>query len=100
MTASMGYASAESPTALACYRSHGGPLGCGHRDPGAGSSRIDRDWHMAEVAAALRITVPTAKTRANRARLSLRKRLSMFMASAGTSGVSDFYRTTHVFTPI
>jgi RNA polymerase sigma-70 factor (ECF subfamily) len=38
---------------------------------------------MAEVADALEITVPTAKTRAHRARLVLRKRLSMFMASAG-----------------
>jgi len=37
---------------------------------------------MAEVADALGITVPTAKTRAHRARLLLRKRLSMFMASA------------------
>src|SRR5882724_4068958 len=38
---------------------------------------------MAEVADALGITVPTAKTRAHRARLLLRKRLSTFMASAG-----------------
>jgi RNA polymerase sigma-70 factor (ECF subfamily) len=37
---------------------------------------------MAEVADALGITVPTAKTRAHRARLLLRKRLSMFMTSA------------------
>jgi RNA polymerase sigma-70 factor, ECF subfamily len=38
---------------------------------------------MAEVADALGITVPTAKIRAHRARLLLRKRLSVFMASAG-----------------
>ena len=38
---------------------------------------------MAEVADVLGITVPAAKTRAHRARLWLRKRLSMFMASAG-----------------
>jgi len=38
---------------------------------------------MAEVADALGITVPAAKTRAHRARLLLRKRLSTFMASAG-----------------
>jgi len=37
---------------------------------------------MAEVAEALQITVPTAKTRAHRARLLLRQRLSMFMAGA------------------
>ena len=37
---------------------------------------------MAEVADVLGITVPTAKTRAHRARLLLRKRLSAFMASA------------------
>jgi RNA polymerase sigma-70 factor, ECF subfamily len=36
---------------------------------------------MAEVAEAVGITVPTAKTRAHRARLWLRKRLSTFMAS-------------------
>ena len=40
---------------------------------------------MAEVATALGITVPTAKTRAHRARLWLRKRLSTFMASTGAS---------------
>jgi RNA polymerase sigma-70 factor (ECF subfamily) len=40
---------------------------------------------MAEVADALGITVPTAKTRAHRARLLLRKRLSTFMASAEAS---------------
>jgi RNA polymerase sigma-70 factor, ECF subfamily len=40
---------------------------------------------MAEVADVLGITVGTAKTRAHRARLLLRKRLSMFMASAGGS---------------
>jgi RNA polymerase sigma-70 factor (ECF subfamily) len=40
---------------------------------------------MAQVADALGITVPTAKTRAHRARLLLRQRLSMFMAGATTS---------------
>ena len=40
---------------------------------------------IAEVAEALGIAVGTAKTRAHRARLLLRKRLSMFMASAGAS---------------
>lgn len=40
---------------------------------------------MAEVADALGISVPTAKSRSHRARLSLRKRLSMFMAMAGGS---------------
>ena len=40
---------------------------------------------MAEVADVLGITVPTAKTRAHRTRLLLRKRLSTFMASAGAS---------------
>src|SRR3989442_3198665 len=40
---------------------------------------------MAEVADALGITVPTAKTRVHRARLLLRKRLSTFMARAGAS---------------
>jgi RNA polymerase sigma-70 factor (ECF subfamily) len=40
---------------------------------------------MAEVADALAISVPTAKSRAHRARLSLRKRLSMFIAMAGGS---------------
>jgi RNA polymerase sigma-70 factor, ECF subfamily len=39
----------------------------------------------AEVADALAISVPTVKSRAHRARLSLRKRLSMFMATAGGS---------------
>jgi RNA polymerase sigma-70 factor (ECF subfamily) len=39
----------------------------------------------AEIADALRITIPTAKTRAHRARLFLRKRLSIFMAGAGGS---------------
>jgi RNA polymerase sigma-70 factor (ECF subfamily) len=38
---------------------------------------------MAEVADALGISIPAAKTRAHRARLWLRKRLSMFMASTG-----------------
>jgi RNA polymerase sigma-70 factor (ECF subfamily) len=38
---------------------------------------------MAEVADALGITVPAAKTRAHRARLLLRQRLSMFIATAG-----------------
>ena len=37
---------------------------------------------MAEVADALGITIPTAKTRAHRARLFLRKRLSIFMAGS------------------
>jgi RNA polymerase sigma-70 factor (ECF subfamily) len=47
---------------------------------------------MAEVADALGITVPAVKTRAHRARLLLRKRLSTFMASAGASveGVAIF----------
>src|SRR2546421_12564438 len=40
---------------------------------------------MAEVADALGITVATAKTRAHRARLLLRKRLSTFMQIEGTS---------------
>ena len=40
---------------------------------------------MAEVADALAISVSTAKSRAHRARQSLRKRLSMFMAMAGGS---------------
>jgi RNA polymerase sigma-70 factor (ECF subfamily) len=40
---------------------------------------------MAEIADALAISIPTAKSRVHRARLLLRKRLSMFMASAGTS---------------
>lgn len=40
---------------------------------------------MAEVADALAISVPAVKTRAHRARLSLRKRISMFMALAGGS---------------
>ena len=40
---------------------------------------------MAEVADALGITVSTAKTRAHRARLLLRRRLSTFMTSAGAS---------------
>ena len=40
---------------------------------------------MAEVADALGITVGTAKTRAHRARLLLRKRLSTFMEIEGTS---------------
>jgi RNA polymerase sigma-70 factor (ECF subfamily) len=40
---------------------------------------------IVEVAEALGIAVGTAKTRAHRARLLLRKRLSMFMASAGAS---------------
>ena len=40
---------------------------------------------MAEVADALGITVPAAKTRAHRARLWLRKRLSLFMAGARSS---------------
>lgn len=40
---------------------------------------------MAEVADALAISVSTAKSRAHRARLSLRKRLAMFTATAGVS---------------
>lgn len=40
---------------------------------------------LAEIADALAISVPTVKSRAHRARLSLRKRLSMFMATAGGS---------------
>jgi RNA polymerase sigma-70 factor (ECF subfamily) len=40
---------------------------------------------MAEAADALAISVSTAKSRAHRARLSLRKRLSMFTAMAGVS---------------
>ena len=43
---------------------------------------------VAEVADALAISVSTVKSRAHRARLSLRKRLSTFMATAGGS-VSD-----------
>jgi RNA polymerase sigma-70 factor, ECF subfamily len=46
MTASMMYASAESPTALDRYRNHGGPLGGGGQHPSVGSSRIDRDWQL------------------------------------------------------
>jgi RNA polymerase sigma-70 factor, ECF subfamily len=41
---------------------------------------------MAEVADALAISVPTAKSRAHRARLLLRNRLSKFMASASVEG--------------
>jgi RNA polymerase sigma-70 factor, ECF subfamily len=48
---------------------------------------------MAEVADALAISVSTAKSRAHRARLSLRKRLSMFMAMAGGS-VGDRLRSS------
>jgi RNA polymerase sigma-70 factor (ECF subfamily) len=40
---------------------------------------------MAEVADVLGITVPAAKTRAHRARLFLRQRLSLFMAGSETS---------------
>jgi len=40
---------------------------------------------LAEVAEALRITVPAAKTRAHRGRLLLRQRLSRFMASASAA---------------
>jgi len=40
---------------------------------------------MAEVADALGITVPTAKTPSHWARLLLRKRLSMFMTSVGAA---------------
>ena len=49
---------------------------------------------MAEVADALGITVPTAKTRAHRARLLLRKRLSTFMAGAEAS-VEDVARAEY-----
>jgi RNA polymerase sigma-70 factor, ECF subfamily len=42
-------------------------------------------WSMAEVADALGLTVGTVKARAHRGGLSLRKRLSIFMASAGAS---------------
>jgi RNA polymerase sigma-70 factor (ECF subfamily) len=50
---------------------------------------------MAEVADALGISVPTVKSRAHRARLSLRKRLSMFMAIAGGS-VEESAQGQHV----
>lgn len=50
---------------------------------------------MAEVADALAISVPTAKTRAHRARLSLRKRLSMFTAIPGGS-VEEAAQHQHV----
>jgi FixJ family two-component response regulator len=52
------------------------------RETGAIEALIE-GLSMAEVADALGISVPAAKTRAHRARLWLRKRLSMFMASAG-----------------
>jgi len=42
---------------------------------------------MAEVAESLDISVPTAKTRAHRARLLMRQRLGEFMAGV-TSGVA------------
>jgi RNA polymerase sigma-70 factor (ECF subfamily) len=42
-------------------------------------------WSMAEVADALGVTVGTVKARAHRGRLSLRKRLAIFMASAVAS---------------
>ena len=48
MTASMMYASAESPTALDRYRSHSGHLGGGGKDPSAGPSKIDPDWQLLE----------------------------------------------------
>ena len=57
MTASMMYASAESPTAQDRYRSHRGPLGGSVRNPGAGSVGIDRDFQLIE---ALRLREPTA----------------------------------------
>ena len=57
MTASMMYASAESPTAQDRYRSHRGPLGSSVRNPGAGSVGIDRDFQLIE---ALRLREPTA----------------------------------------
>jgi RNA polymerase sigma-70 factor, ECF subfamily len=49
----------------------------------------------AEIADALRITIPTAKTRAHRARLFLRKRLSIFMAGVGGS-VGPFAQQDYV----
>jgi RNA polymerase sigma-70 factor (ECF subfamily) len=48
MTASMMYASAESPTAQDRYGSHGGPIGGGGQHPSVGSSRIDRHWRLLE----------------------------------------------------
>jgi RNA polymerase sigma-70 factor, ECF subfamily len=60
LSARLMYASAESPTAMDCYRRDRGPLGCGERDPGAGSSRIDRDRQLLE---ALRLREPTAAER-------------------------------------
>lgn len=50
---------------------------------------------IAEVAEALGIAVGTAKTRAHRARLLLRKRLSMFMASASASVDGVARKDTH-----
>jgi RNA polymerase sigma-70 factor, ECF subfamily len=43
-------------------------------------------WSMAEIANGLGITVATAKTRAHRARLLLRRRLSIFMTGEGSRG--------------
>jgi len=57
MTASMMYASAESPTALDRYRSHGARLGGGVRDAERGSTSIDRDSRLLD---ALRLREPTA----------------------------------------
>jgi len=45
-------------------------------------------WSMAEVSGSLGITVATAKTRAHRARLFLRKRLAIFMSGATASTVA------------
>ena len=42
-------------------------------------------WSMAEIASSLGITVATAKTRAHRARLLLRQRLSIFMTGEAPS---------------
>jgi RNA polymerase sigma-70 factor, ECF subfamily len=59
---------------------------------------------LAEVADALAISVPTVKSRAHRARLSLRKRLSMFMAmaggSVGESAQEQFVRQRCVVDPV
>jgi len=57
MTANMMYASAESPTALDRYRSHGARLGGGVRDAERGSTSIDRDSRLLD---ALRLREPTA----------------------------------------
>ena len=57
MTASMMYASAESPTALDRYRSHRARLGGSVRDAERGSTSIDRDSRLLD---ALRQREPTA----------------------------------------